>query len=159
MAHSGGCGVKLGVMASTYLGMYTHIVFATKRRAPMIGETWREGLHAYLAGTLRGLNAQPYAVGGVADHVHILARLKATHSLADLLRETKKASSIWAHQHYHAFAWQEGYAAFSVSYGHLRTVASYIGNQEMHHQVTGSADELKALLEENGIEFDERFFE
>jgi hypothetical protein len=52
-------------------------------------------------------------VGGVADHVHLLVGLKATHCLADVLRELKKSSSVWVHEQIRVdeFAWQEGYAA------------------------------------------------
>ena len=146
-------------MASTYLCLNAHIVFATKGRAPMIGVDWRDGLHAYVAGTLRGLGADPYAVGGVADHVHILVAIKATHCIADLVRETKKASSSWSRERQERFAWQEGYAAFSVGRDSLKPLAVYIGNQEEHHRTRTSVDELRSLLAEHGIEYDERFFE
>ena len=78
-------------MPSTYLSLHYHIVFGTKDRVPMIDSSWRSRLHEYLGGTIRGLGGFPEEVGGVADHVHLLAGLKATHCLADVLRELKKA--------------------------------------------------------------------
>jgi putative transposase len=146
-------------MASTYLCLNVHIIFATKNRAPMIDDAWRDGLHAYLAGTLRGLGATPHAVGGVADHVHILTAIRATHCISDLVRETKKASSSWARERYDPFTWQEGYAALSVGREGLKPLAIYIEKQEEHHRKLSSADELRALLAEHGIEYDARFFE
>src|SRR5258706_16402439 len=103
-------------MASTYLSLHYHLVFGTKHREPIIAADWRSRLHDYLGGTIRGLGGFPEGVGGVADHVHLLVGLKATHCLADVMRELKKASSVWVHEEIgEAFAWQEGYAAFTVS--------------------------------------------
>ncbi len=58
-----------------------------------IEESWQNRLHEYLGGTINGLGGVPQGVGGTADHVHLLVGLKATHSLADVLRELKKAST------------------------------------------------------------------
>ena len=53
----------------------------------------------------------------MADHVHLLIGLKATHGLSDFMRELKKFSSIWMSQktEQNTFSWQEGYAEFTVS--------------------------------------------
>ena len=81
-------------MGSTYLSLHYHIVFSTKERRPFIKDPWRSKMHEYLGGTVRGLGGIPECIGGVADHVHLLVGLKATHCLADFLRELKKASSV-----------------------------------------------------------------
>ncbi len=98
-------------------------------------------------------------IGGVEDHVHVLTSLKATHAIADLVREVKKASSAWASSHYSSFGWQTGYAAFSVSASAVPQVTAYIAGQEEHHRKVTAADELRQLLAEHGVEFDEKFFE
>ena len=146
-------------MPSTYLSLNTHIIFATKGRAPMIGDAWRHELHGYIAGTVRGLGATSFATGGVSDHVHLLAGLKATHCVADFVRDVKRASSIWASERYDRFAWQVGYAALSIRASEIPVVSAYIGAQEEHHRTISSSDELRALLTEFGIPIDERFFE
>lgn len=64
-------------MSSTYISLYSHIVFATRDRAPMIGEDWRQDLHNYMGGTIKGLSAKPIIIGGVADHVHLLVGMTA----------------------------------------------------------------------------------
>ncbi len=146
-------------MASTYLSLNVHIIFATKDRVLSIDERWRGDFHSYVAGTVRGLGANPIAVGGVGDHVHILAGLRATHCVADVVREVKKASSVWAAERQSGFAWQAGYGAFSVSQDAVATVAAYIGRQEEHHKRISSAEELMALLAEFEVSYDNRFFE
>ena len=84
-------------MASTHLSLHYHIVFSTKDRAAMIVPAWRDRLHAFLGGVIKQLEGIPQAVGGVADHVHILMGLGATHCLADVMREIKTVSSRWVH--------------------------------------------------------------
>lgn len=85
-------------MPSTYLSLHYHLVFSTKERRPWIDESWRPRLHEYLGGTVQGLGGYSQGIGGVADHVHLLVGLKATHCLSDFMREVKKASSVWVHE-------------------------------------------------------------
>ena len=85
-------------MASTHLSLHYHLIFGTKNREHFIDPQWRSRLHEYLGGTVSGLGGFPQGVGGVADHVHLLVGLKATHCLADFMRELKKVSSVWVHE-------------------------------------------------------------
>ncbi len=146
-------------MASTYTSLNVHIVFATKNRAPSIDASWRGDFHAYIGGTIRGLGASPIAIGGVADHVHLLICLKATHCVADFVREVKKASSSWASERSVGFGWQTGYGAFTVGAQDVRAVVEYVDRQEEHHRRMSSADELRSLLAEFNIAYEERFFD
>jgi REP element-mobilizing transposase RayT len=140
----------------SYISLHTHIVFATKNRSPLIKKLWREDLHEYLGGTVKGLGAFPQGIGGVEDHVHLLIGFKATHCLADFMRELKKASSSWVknEQRISSFAWQEGYSAFSVSPTARVGVKRYIENQEEHHRRKSHKEELMELLKKAGVEFD-----
>ena len=148
-------------MSSTYLSLHYHIVFGTKNREPLIMPAWRPRLHEYMRGTIRGLGGVPEGIGGTADHVHLLVGLKATHCLADVLRELKKASSLWIHEEIKmpGFAWQEGYAAFTVSATARQAVLRYIANQEEHHRLKSYREELVELLERAGIGFDPRYLD
>jgi REP element-mobilizing transposase RayT len=92
--------------------------------------------------------------------VHLLVSLDATHKIKDFLRELKKASSVWAtHQHCPQFAWQEGYAAFTVSASHQDRVRRYIESQPEHHRKISFIDELRILLEKHGIQYDPKYLE
>ena len=148
-------------MASTYLSLHYHLVFSTKNREPWIDASWRPRLHEYLGGTLLGLGGFPEGIGGVADHVHILVGLKATHCLADVMRELKKAATAWVRQEtgIASFAWQDGYAAFTVSASSRPAVRGYIANQEEHHRVKPFREELLEMLSKAGIEFDPKYFD
>ena len=148
-------------MSSTYLSLHYHLVFSTKNRVPLIRDDIQESLHEYLGGTVRGLDAFPQAIGGVADHVHLLVGLKATHRLSDFLRELKKASSTWMQNQGNepSFGWQDGYAAFTVSAPSSGGVKRYIANQAEHHRRKSFREELIELLQKAGIEYDERFLD
>jgi REP element-mobilizing transposase RayT len=145
-------------MGSTFLSLHYHTVFSTKERRPYIAASWRLRLHEYLGGTVHGLGGVPEIIGGVEDHVHLLVGLRATHCLADFMQELKKASSIWsAEQHEKDFSWQDGYAAFSVSWTHLEVVRKYIATQEEHHRKIDFVAELRTLLERNGVKYEEKY--
>jgi len=148
-------------MPSTYLSLHYHLVFSTKNRERLIAADWRSRLHEYLGGTIRGLDGFPEGIGGTDDHIHMLVGLRATHCLADVLRELKKASSAWIHEQIGlaGFAWQEGYAAFTVSASARPAVRNYIANQEEHHHARSYREELIEMLQRAEIEYDSRFLD
>ncbi|MCW1922273.1 IS200/IS605 family transposase [Luteolibacter arcticus] len=104
-------------MPSTHLALHIHVVFSTKDRQPLIHANWRDRLHAYLGGVAKQLEVVPEAIGGVADHVHLLLGIPATVALAPVVRGIKAVSSRWVHEEIGLtkFSWQEGYGAVSVS--------------------------------------------
>ena len=146
-------------MPSTHLSLHYHIVFSTKDRAPVIAAAWRGRLHAYLGGIARNLQGTAEAIGGVADHVHLLIGLRATHCLADVVRDIKAVSSRWVHEEISArdFAWPEGYGAFTGSPTHRDAVSHYIDGQEEHHRQRTFQEEYLEFLKRGGIEYDERY--
>ncbi len=148
-------------MASTYLSLHYHLVFSTKNREPLIAREWRPRLHQYLGGTVMGLGCVCENVGGVEDHVHLLIGMKATHCLADVLRELKKASSTWVHEEMglRFFAWQAGYAAFTVSATSREAVRNYITNQEEHHRAKSFREELVEMLNKANIGYDPKYLD
>ncbi|MEX2172468.1 MAG: IS200/IS605 family transposase [Pirellulales bacterium] len=146
---------------STYLSLHYHLVFSTKSRQTFIKDELATQLHEYLGGTVNGLGGFSQGIGGVADHVHLLVGLKATHCLADFMRELKKASSIWVHEELRQseFAWQEGYSAFTVSATARSGVKRYIANQKEHHRHTSFREELVEMLRRAGVDFDPRYLD
>ncbi len=146
-------------MPSTHLSLHYHLVFGTKNREPLIAAAWRLRLHDYLGGAVRGLDGHSDQVGGMADHIHLLVGLKATHCLADFIRELKKASSHWVREEIGSpsFAWQEGYAAFTVSASARESVWKYISHQEEHHRTKSFHEEWIEMLDKAGVQYDPRY--
>lgn len=146
-------------MPSTHLSLHYHLVFSTKERRAFIDEAWRARFHAYLGGAIRAVGGVAIAVGGTGDHVHLLIGLRATHRLADVLREIKAATSEWVHQELSiaTFSWQEGYGAFTVSASQLDKVKHYVATQAEHHRHRSFQEEYRDLLVKSGVPFDERY--
>src|SRR6266702_1083637 len=135
-----------------------HIIFSTKHRAPLINDGVLAALHAYLAGTARKLDCECFRVGGVADHVHLAVRLVTTKTAAKVVSEIKTGSSAWMkEQGVRNFAWQRGYALFSVSPADIDALLSYIDGQKAHHRKRDFREEMRAFFEKYHIAFDERY--
>jgi putative transposase len=147
-------------MAHTFTNLLTHVVFSTSDRTPFLADSIRSDVHAYLGGILRQLRAVPIAIGGTTDHVHILMRAPAEIAVADGMRIVKTNSSRWIKERWpnrRAFAWQGGYAAFSVSESNRAAVIRYIQNQTRHHQRVSYQEEFLGLLQRHGVEFDPQY--
>jgi REP element-mobilizing transposase RayT len=151
--------LEIAAMPSTHLSLHFHVVFSTKNREPRVASEWRDRLHAFLGGVARTSDSVPEAIGGVADHVHMLLGLKATTRLSDVVRAIKAVSSKWVHDEIgdRAFKWQDGYGAFTVSPSQRDTVRSYISRQEEHHRKRSFQEEYLELLQRCGVDFDERY--
>lgn len=138
-----------------------HIVFSTKERRPYLPDpTLRDEMHRQLGGSSKTLNCAPILVGGVEDHVHILAKQARTISLADWIKELKRVTSLWIkgrEPQLKDFAWQAGYGAFSVSQSDAPRVIEYIRGQEEHHKKFDFQTEFRTFLKRYEIEFDERY--
>jgi REP element-mobilizing transposase RayT len=145
-------------MSRTFTSLLTHVIFSTKDREPWIRNEIRSELFAYLGGLTRELKGKAYGINGTKDHVHLLIGLPPNVSTSDALRFIKANSSGWVREKWkRAFAWQLGYAAFSVSKSSVPIVLRYIANQEAHHKRVALRDELEELLRKHEIEYDARY--
>ena len=141
----------------SHTNLLYHIVFATKERAPFVTPELRPRLHQYLGGIVQGLDGVPIEINGMADHVHILARLRPTISVSDFMSKLKSNSSSWAKRQTRGrFAWQSRFAAFTVSESQVQRVRRYIRDQEKHHRQQSFETEVRTLLKANHIDLDSR---
>jgi putative transposase len=135
-----------------------HFVFSTQGRRPLIGSDFRNDLFAYLGGIVREMNGTALAINGMADHAHMLVRVRPAESAAAIMRVVKTNSSRWVREKWKSdFAWQKGYGVFSVSESGVAAVTKYIARQEEHHKKISFRDELVAFLKKNRVEYDPRY--
>lgn len=140
-------------MGQTLTGLYTHIIFSTKDRAADITSEIAPRVHAYLGGIARECNATAIIINGYVDHVHLLIDSPPSLAVSDLVRTLKSNSSKWIHETWpsaRSFAWQTGYAAFSVSRSIVPAVKQYIADQSEHHR-------RRTFQEEHEVTFDPKY--
>ena len=138
-----------------------HLTFSTKNRDTWLkDEQLRRNLYAYMAGILNNLDSPALTINGVEDHVHAIFCLSRQYAIKDILRDLKADSSSWVKKESIAlkgFAWQAGYAVFSVSESNVPKVRKYIDDQEEHHKTRSFQDEFRELCAKHGIQIDERY--
>lgn len=147
-------------MSQSLTQIYTHIIFSTKNRENILYHEDLQDIHAYLGGIINNNNCNTIIIGGISDHVHILCKLSSTTAIATLLQEVKRSSSKWLKHKssaYKDFAWQNGYAAFSVSQSKVEVVRNYIANQEAHHHKQTFKEELIQFLDNYQVEYDPKY--
>jgi len=147
-------------MPHSFSNLLVHALFSTKDRVRSMDAELRSNLFPYMGGILRELGATGRLINGAADHVHILLNLPADLSVAECMRVVKANSSRWVNEtsaRQRGFAWQTGYAAFTVSASNEDAVLRYIRDQERHHRRISFQEEFVALLRKHRVPFDEKF--
>lgn len=120
----------------------------------------RPELFQYIWGVIKKKHCHPYWINGVEDHLHIATHIHPTVALGPLIKDIKLAtdSFVAGTRILRDFrGWQDGYPAFTCSYADKNKLIEYIKNQENHHKTISFKEELIALLEEHGVEFDEKY--
>jgi REP element-mobilizing transposase RayT len=148
-------------MSQSLARNYAHFIFSTKERQPFLSQPdVRNEMHKYLGGVCNELDCQSIAVGGAADHVHILCLLSRKISGAEFIGKVKSNSSKWIKQKggiMSKFAWQSGYALFSASPSHVDSLIEYIAGQAEHHKNESYQDEFRRICKMYHVEYDERY--
>ena len=146
-------------MPHSYVSCYMHYVFSTKDRSKIITPELKERLWPYMGGIARENKMRALAVGGTADHIHILLSIPSTMPFAKAIQLIKGNSSKWISDTFPGlrnFAWQEGYGAFSISVSGIDETIAYIQSQEEHHRRRTFQEEFLAFLRKHKIAYDER---
>ena len=145
-------------MPQSHSAVFIHIIFSTYGRAPLIRDSIAERLWAYIAGACNQQGCVTFAVGGVADHVHIACALARTTTQSDLIKEIKTMSTRWLRSEgIDGFMWQRGYGVFSFGPPQKRAIVNYIDNQREHHRTITFQEEVRRFLNRYGVSFDEAY--
>lgn len=147
-------------MAHSLSKLYVHIIFHTKYNQNKIGADVEQELFAYIGGIINANQSQSIKINGTENHIHILAVMSKNIALAKFVEEIKRNSSRWIKtkgKQYRNFAWQGGYAGFSVSQSVVERVKKYIENQKEHHKKQTFKVEYEKFLKKHQIEYDEKY--
>ncbi len=146
-------------MSHSLTFLKNHIIFSTKYRVEWITDNAAPRLYAYMAEVAKSKKAYAIEIGGIEDHVHILANFHASRSVASVVGAIKSNSSRLAKEllDNEDFGWQAGYAGFSVSESEVGRVRRYIRNQRDHHRRMTYEDEIRRICQRYGVKPDETF--
>ena len=147
-------------MSQSLCKIYLHIIFHIKSTSPLIIESHWSRLHSYIGELINSTGCQTIRVGGVSDHVHVVCILSRNENVAHLVEELKRNSSRWIKKlspNYHRFAWQGGYAVFSVSESVVGRTVEYVKDQREHHRKRTFQEEYKQFLQLYHIKYDEKY--
>ena len=152
--------LRRSLTISTYTQILYQIVWSTKNRKACLKQSHREELFKYIWGICNNKHCHLYQINAVEDHIHIITHLHPSVALADFVKDIKTASSTWIKREnkFPGFeSWQIGYAAFTYALNAKDDLIEYVKNQEKHHQKRSFINELKQLLIEHNIEYDEKY--
>jgi len=136
-------------MKVEYKNLYTHFIFTTLHRSPLIQEDNRQRIEKYITGVVNHHDCKMYAIYANPEHVHFLVSRAPNmdeERLADIIA---KASSHFINENKLCignFDWQNTCSAFSVSKRHVKKVCVYILNQKEHHHKQTFAEEYDEFI-------------
>ena len=142
-------------MAHTYKLNYIHCVFSTKHRMPLIPEPKK--VWSTMREVARMSKIKLLAVGGTANHVHLLVSIPSTCAVSEVIRELKCNSSLRIRKWNRVFAWQDGYGSMSVSPSAIPAVRRYVERQAQHHAKQSFEEEYTSILQKAGVKYDAEY--
>lgn len=145
-----------------YCQIIYQLVYATKYRQHTLVKPARYRLFDFMKSFLISKGCFVYQINGVEDHLHIVIHLHPAIALSSLVKDLKLASTdfIKKNKLFPKFkGWQVGYAAFTYSVESKYNLIRYVENQEAHHRLTTSLDELIKLLSEHEVAYDKQYLE
>lgn len=142
-------------MSHSYNKIWIHAIWSTKDRRPLIEKSAEAEIFNYIKKEFQEIGCQVKMVNGMPDHIHCLFLLSPQKSIAEIIKQIKGSSSHYINNHdliNDKFAWQTGYAAFSVSESAVEKVFLYIQNQTEHHRKKTFQEEYEDFLKLYKIE-------
>lgn len=123
-------------MPHSFNKIWIHAIWATKERAALITPSVELKIYNFMRQQFKEAGCPVRIINGMPDHIHALFLLNPQKSIAEIIKQVKGSSSHEINQNNltdQKFAWQTGYAAYSVSESVLEKVYEYINNQKEHH--------------------------
>ena len=136
-------------MKIQYNNLYTHFVFCTLERAPVLREINRVRIEKYITGIINNNLCKLYAIYANPEHLHFLASRSPCLSEERLATIVADSSERFIDEHKlteQNFAWQRSASAFSVSKSDVDKVCHYILNQPLHHKKVTYSEEYEQFI-------------
>lgn len=141
-------------MSQSFTKLWIHAIWATKNRQELIDYSIEKNLYDFIYEEFINLGCPVRIINGMPDHVHVLFLQNPQKTITDIVKQIKGSSSHFINREeliLEKFAWQTGYAAFSVSESQLEVVYNYIKNQKQHHLKKNGQDEFDDFVKLHGL--------
>jgi REP element-mobilizing transposase RayT len=136
-------------MKVEYNNLYTHFVFTTLNRTPLISKKNRGRIEKYITGIVNNNGCKMYSIYANPEHVHFLvsrASMFDEESLATIVANSSEKFINDNRLCVGIFQWQQSCSAFSVSKRNIHDLCTYIENQEEHHKKQNYAEEYEGYV-------------
>ena len=144
-----------------YTKLLYHIVLRTNHGTAPIAEAHERDLYMYIYGFCKNHQCVLYRINGMPDHIHMLVGIHPNIAVAAFVHDIKIATNNYMNANRDLFPhfekWEHGYCALTYSESEKEQVIQYIIHQKDHHRKISAREELIALLQECGVEYDERY--
>lgn len=144
-------------MWQSFTKLWVHAIWATKNRQELIDFSIERKLYDFICQDLTDLGCPVRIINGMSDHVHVLFLQNPQKTISDIVKQIKGSSSYFINREelvLEKFAWQRGFAAFSVSESQFDVVFNYIKNQKHHHLKENGEDEFDDFVKLHGLSND-----
>ena len=145
---------------ATFTQILYQLVFSTKNAENTMVLEESEKLYRYIWGILKNKKCTLYRLNGTENHLHIVTHLHPSVSVSSLIKDIKVSSSVRIKEEKifsNFVGWQEGYGAFTYHISQKENLIKYVKSQREHHRIKTFKEEFIELLNEHGIEYDERY--
>ena len=136
-------------MKIEYNNLYTHFVFTTYNRLPIIPEKNRERIEKYITGIINNNNSKLYSIYANPEHMHFIVSRAPNISEVKLATIVANSSESFINSNSLSigkFSWQQSASAFSVSKNDVDRICKYILNQPIHHKKTTFSEEYENFM-------------
>src|SRR5690554_1144159 len=120
-----------------YTRLRYHIITATKYREPLLTPEVEDVAYPVLTDEAKRLGGKISHIGGVEDHIHIIAAIPPVLAVSDFVKGIKIACTKAIKRtcpHRHHFAWQKSFGAFTLNPADMSKIIRYVLNQKEHHR-------------------------
>ena len=141
-------------MSQFFTKLWVHAIWATKNRQELIDDSIEKKLYDFIYEELIDLGCPVRILNGMPDHLHVLFLQNPQKTITDIVKQIKGSSSHFINRQeliLEKFAWQTGFAAYSVSESQLEVVYNYIKNQKHHHLKKNGQDEFDEFVKLHGL--------
>lgn len=145
---------NLSSMPQSFNKLWIHTIWSTKDRLPFIEPSIEKRVYEFMSSQFTESGCPVRIINGMPDHIHCLFLLNQQKAITEIIKQVKGSSSYRINREQLSrdkFAWQTGYAAYSVSESVLDKVYQYIVNQKQHHQKTTFLKEYEEFIKVHGL--------